>query len=298
MSEGPGRGHGTARPLDGAKGPRFNHLVNNLLGRESAPTTSKENLNGVTPSKHLPATGLKRNTDKWKEEHPEESEPRGRHSRASSSSSIPSRATSEEDERTEAELREGQEGPRGRGPGGHEDELPQKPSRDQEKKEGQNGWFTGLENHSGSYGAVMDSPVEDTAPRMNGYVLGPVENGHDDHSNGRTDSFLPEKVDQPNGDGIPQSQAPKDPSAHTRSDEPLNTHSHNEGQTGEEGEKKQKRGKQLSEEYEGRDSERERKLTDEAGRRPDGLPGVKQEELPGPRNEIVLDPRISHMSVS
>ncbi|WVR06183.1 hypothetical protein IAU60_003213 [Kwoniella sp. DSM 27419] len=44
-----------------------------------------------------------------------------------------------------------------------------------------------------------------------------------------------------------------------------------------------------------RDSSRERQKTDEIGRRPDGLPGVKDEEGPGPRNEIVLGPRISHM---
>ena len=62
--------------------------------------------------------------------------------------------------------------------------------------------------------------------------------------------------------------------------------------------KSQKNGKKASEVFEGRDGERERKLTDEAGRRPAGLPAVKKEEMPGPRNEIVLDPRISAMHVS
>nr|XP_019012545.1 phospholipase D [Kwoniella pini CBS 10737]OCF51326.1 phospholipase D [Kwoniella pini CBS 10737] len=44
-----------------------------------------------------------------------------------------------------------------------------------------------------------------------------------------------------------------------------------------------------------RDSEREKKKTDELGRRPDAMTGVKDEEGPSSRNEIVLDPRISHM---
>nr|XP_019045930.1 phospholipase D [Kwoniella bestiolae CBS 10118]OCF24860.1 phospholipase D [Kwoniella bestiolae CBS 10118] len=46
-----------------------------------------------------------------------------------------------------------------------------------------------------------------------------------------------------------------------------------------------------------RDSDRERKMTDELGRRPDALAGVKDEEGPSSRNEIVLDPRISYMHV-
>jgi hypothetical protein len=46
------------------------------------------------------------------------------------------------------------------------------------------------------------------------------------------------------------------------------------------------------------DDERMRRLTDEAGKYPDTLKGVKPEVPPGPQNEIVLDPRISHMHVS
>jgi hypothetical protein len=46
------------------------------------------------------------------------------------------------------------------------------------------------------------------------------------------------------------------------------------------------------------DSERNRKMTDEMGRYPAMLKGVKEEEVPGNRNDIVLDPRVTHMHVS
>lgn len=273
-SEGPGRGHGTAQP----GGPRFNNLVQNLLNHEHAPTTSKDNINDlVEPSKKIPGTGLKRNTQQWKDEHPEEAkaeEKRGGRSRASSSSSIPSGATSGEDERTEAEKNRGQEGPRGRGPGRHEEEL----KRNDKGK----GWFGGLRRGDKAQDGedrdgVMDSPTEDEQ---------------------RQDPFLPGRSDQPNDSGIPQSQAPKDPSAHTRSDEPLEGHDHPNSPSGSKSEEREKPQKKLNEVFEGRDSERERKLTDEMGRRPSGLPGVKDEDPPGPRNEIVLDPRVTHMNVS
>jgi phospholipase D1/2 len=46
------------------------------------------------------------------------------------------------------------------------------------------------------------------------------------------------------------------------------------------------------------DSERNRKYTDEVGRYPAMLKGVKEEEAPGNRNDIILDPRVTHMHVS
>jgi hypothetical protein len=48
----------------------------------------------------------------------------------------------------------------------------------------------------------------------------------------------------------------------------------------------------------GRTAGRDRSLTNERGGFPDGLSGVKEEEMPGPMNKIVLEPRIAHIHVS
>lgn len=52
------------------------------------------------------------------------------------------------------------------------------------------------------------------------------------------------------------------------------------------------------EHVEPRDSETNRKMTDEVGRYPEGLDGVKGENPPGSQNEIVLGPRVPLMHVS
>ncbi|ORY27900.1 putative phospholipase D [Naematelia encephala] len=49
------------------------------------------------------------------------------------------------------------------------------------------------------------------------------------------------------------------------------------------------------EKLEKRDSERNRQFTDEVGHWPDSLAGIKEEEPPGPRNQIELKPRIPHI---
>jgi phospholipase D1/2 len=90
------------------------------------------------------------------------------------------------------------------------------------------------------------------------------------------------------GDGD-KDEPPKAGSTNIRHDEPLDTT--------ESGRCYQQSNIDQGEKFEGRGSERNRKLTDEIGRMPDGLPGVKEEEAPGPRNEIVLAPRISHLQV-
>lgn len=253
--EDPGRGHGVAQP----GGPKFNKLVGNLMGHKAeAGTTSTDHLAAINPSKTLPSTALKRNTDQWKKENPEEAakdaQKRERPSRASSSSSIPSQATKGEDERTEAEKQKGQEGPRGRGPGHHEEEV----QTDQ-------GWFTGLLNTAlgTGTGTTRESSAQETSDRT--------------------------VVDSPSSE-YTDSPAYPTPSTGQTSGQP--DHRGSQDQSGEKPEKK------ASEVFEGRDGERESKLVNEAGKRPHGLAAVKKEEMPGPRNEIVLQPRVTHMHVS
>lgn len=292
---------------------QFNQLARTLLGQKgSAPETSTDKLDGIVPSKRLPATGLKRNTQEWKDAHPDEAaeqssgggadgrRPR-RSRRGSSSSSIPSQGAKSEDggndERTEEERSQAQEGPRGRGPGKHEEEIPT--SDENQRREGGRGW---LSDHAGGR-SILDSPEDESSPKLNGH--GHLENGWTEspasnHSDLAADqprsySFIPAESDQPpsRSQDMDQSRAPKDPQAHTRGDRKLSGHEDSAADADRSGAKRE-----LSEVFEGRDGERERKLTDETGRRPDGLQGVKEEEKPGPRNEIVLDPRITHMQVS
>lgn len=242
-TESPGRGHGISKP----GGPKFNSVLDALKGqKDKANNTSQDHLVGITPSKKLPSTGLKRNTEEWKEAHPDEGKTR---SRASSSSSIPSLARGGEDDRTAEEKANGQEGPRGRGPGQHEKEV--KVNGDQRDGEG------GRD--------IVDSPSSEYS--HNGLQFPSPPNGA-----------------PPTGTNMRSAEAP------------VGSEARAVVEGGEGGPKKPE--KKASETYEGRDSERERKLTDEAGRRPGGMPAVKREEAPGPRNEIVLDPRISHMHVS
>ena len=236
---------------------------------------------GMKPSKALPSTGLKRNTQEWKDNHPEaarrNSEERVRRargeeveagkkegrSRASSSSSIPSLATKGEDERTDAEKAQAQEGARGRGPGAHEAEIPQK-----------EGWLSGLLNSAFGTGTTEEPASQETSDGTRTWVDSPSS----EYQQGEAFAAPPSALGGPSAGS---SSANKEAGSDDKSEK-------------KDGGKQKK----ASEEYEGRDSERERKLTDEAGRRPHGLPPVKKEEKPGPRTEIVLDPRISHMHVS
>ncbi|WRT67553.1 uncharacterized protein IL334_004525 [Kwoniella shivajii] len=197
----------------------FSGIVSNLVKKKKTEDDrdSALSIDGTTPSKGLPSTGLKRNTKEWKEA--QHSRKNRSDSSASSSSSIPDDATGNEDGRTEEERIKGQEGPEGKGPGNHERFI-------------SNGH------------AITDSP--ESSPT--------TEN--------------PPSVSQQNG-------------AHKKVDSlTIN---------------RDKYDIDPEEKAERRDSEKARKRTDELGRRPDAMDAVKEEEGPGPRNEIVLDPRISHM---
>jgi len=238
---GPG-GHGGTN----GQAANLHGLVQKAIGKrhEEGSTTALDQ--AEKPSKGLPATGLKKNTQEWKDGQKEmERKRRKRRGSVSSSSSIPSDATGSGDE-TYEEREKGQEGPLGRGPGAHEREI-----------DGDEG--------DGYGGDVVESPTE--------------ENG--DMGKGKGKEF-PNGVNQaPNGDGDTNTRHDGEEDGHGEDD-------HDEGDDTFDPEERIVR----------RDSHRARKLTDESGNFPDGLPGVKDEEPPGPRNEIVLDPRISYMHVS
>ncbi|WVQ80598.1 hypothetical protein IAT38_002703 [Cryptococcus sp. DSM 104549] len=91
-----------------------------------------------------------------------------------------------------------------------------------------------------------------------------------------TDSPAAEEADTQGGDGFPSVPEPSKGAA--------NGHAQNGPE--ENGE---------DEELASKDDGPERKFTDELGRLPAGQPGLKDEEEPGPRNEIFLGPRISHI---
>jgi hypothetical protein len=235
--------------------PNFANLAHKALGKkksEGSSTFLPED--DDKPSKGLPHTGLKKNTQEYQDQQAERAKKgkgkgKGleRRESYSSSSSIPSNATGSDDDEDEEERIAGQEGALGRGKGRHEREI---------HEDGRQGYENG--------GDMVESPTEE------------------EH--------------QPNGSSTPdgKSQAPKAngyASKHERrlenGDREEDEH-HNDGEDGFDPEERMIR----------RNSRRNNKLRDESGHFPDGLPGVKPEEPPGPRNEIVLDPRISHMHVS
>jgi phospholipase D1/2 len=95
----------------------------------------------------------------------------------------------------------------------------------------------------------------------------------------------PGQEEGPSQPEFEENKAPKKGGADTRGDEPLHTATDGSKDSSKHDQSKTR-------------TDRSRTLTDEAGRLPDGVPGVKDEEPPGPRNEIVLDPRISYLQVS
>ena len=254
----------------------FASLVNNLVQHKKDGEGSGEHLpDDVKPSKGLPSTGLKRNTKEWKEEHGDcdgcTDYPNGHDRRkhrsgsVSSSSSIPSDVGPDET----PEREEDQEGALGRGKGRHEQRI--------------------LQN--GGAG-VMDSPTQEEPEDMQENTEGqdkntPPKERSESHSlvQGGTDSDGAATRD--GGHGLEEDLA-----SH-REKKVQQGHEENEG-----GANRLTYGDDPDQKIISRDDERQRKLTDEAGRYPDGLKGVKGEEPPGPRLDIVLDPRISHMHVS
>lgn len=247
MSGPAGTGAG-GKGAAGGQGALFN-LVHKAKETYNPQASSTTNLAEKGPSKGLPSTGLKRNTQEWKDEHGEahkgengradgdpQAEPHQRKTRLTrraSASSIPSDAEGDEDERTDEQRQRDQEGPAGRGPGKHEKDL------------------SGVRVGPGHF---TESPTEENPPEPEAGEAG---------------------------------EAPKANGTAHRSEEPLDTkhkeaERHPDRESGQQGDFK---------------VNSRRKSTDELGRAPDGLPGVKDEEPPGPRNEIVLDPRISHIQV-
>nr|XP_031859677.1 uncharacterized protein CI109_004952 [Kwoniella shandongensis]KAA5526749.1 hypothetical protein CI109_004952 [Kwoniella shandongensis] len=215
--------------MPGIGGGGFADLVHNLTKKEG-PGSQADALNGANedtgPSKGLPSTGLKRNTEEWKEKNEKKNK-----KRQSSSSSIPSDADGSDDGRTNTQRENEQEGPEGKGPGGHERFIE--------------------DGHQ-----ITDSPEGS-----------PSEEKEEDETHQPKQASPPRDKSQANG--------------HVRHEEQLNVD----------------RGRKIDpeEKVDRRDSSRERQRTDELGRRPEGMPAVKDEESPGPRNDIVLDPRISHI---
>jgi len=255
----------------------FASLVNNLVQHHKGDQSGEHLPDDVKPSKGLPSTGLKRNTKEWKEEHGDcdgctrypngHDRRRGsRSSSVSSSSSIPSDVGPNET----PEREEDQEGALGWGKGRHERRI--------------------LDNGEGR---MTDSPMQDepdsiqenggqpqnknTPPKERSESDSLVQGGRDDAGAAKRDGGhgLKEDLADHREKKLEQGREEKEGGANrlTYGDDP-------------------------EQRIISRDDERLRKLTDEAGRYPDGLKGVKGEEPPGPRLDIVLDPRISHMHVS
>ena len=252
---------GSGSPQFSKRGAGFAAVVGKLRNQRKNGGSSSPILDDVRPSRGLPSTGLKRNTSEWRDEH-RQNNGRKRRDSQSSSSSIPSNATgSSSGDENDQRRAWGQEGAEGRGPGKHERRI-----------------FDGR-------GQITESPTEDVGPANflersrppndgdynfrkataleNGHsVERPLENGH---GGGKRDGHVGHEGE--NGDG---------------------------GESGDEGDN----GLDPEEMMLGRLEGRNKGLTDEAGRMPEGLPGLKEEQSPGPRNEIVLDPRVSHIHVS
>lgn len=231
----------------------------------------------VKPSKGLPATGLKRNTNEWKEKHGDGAGPTNgikRSDSVSSSSSIPSDVNDDQSSIGE----EDQEGALGRGKGRHEDKI----------------WYEGDGQR------ITDSPSNEEAPNLERDA--PNGDGQDDATKkpppaerNDDESLVPKEAGSSNKDG-----AVRDGGHGLRKD------MDNLDRRREENGDGQLQGAARKSTYDddpeqkviGRNDARMRKLTSETGRYPDGLKAVKGEEPPGPRLDIVLDPRVSHLHVS
>lgn len=274
---GAGRqGHGTPlvsrlnlHKVDSAKSTAsagFGGLVHNLVKKKQSGQEDDPDPNGMEPSKGLPSTGLKRNTQEWKDRHGdegdgEERELGRRRSRASSSSSIPSDARADDTPEKEDE----QEGALGRGPGKHEERIA-------------NGDDYGT-------GRIMDSPTEEKESDLK-HNSPPVERGQEE-------SMIPGSANHQDGSGAGRDGGHREVDDGRRTDDRIEEDDKEEGGSNRLTWKGDAEERVLS-----RDAEPMKRLTDEMGNYPLGLKGVKGEEPPGPRTEIVLDPRITHIHVS
>lgn len=238
----------------------FGGLVHKLQQKKHSGESQDPTPDGVRPSKKLPSTGLKRNTQEWKEQHGEGDADDGlrRHrSRASSSSSIPSDARSD----ATPEREEDQEGPLGNGPGRHERRI--------------------LDNGKGR---VFDSPTEEKSSIADDQNSPPMDRDEDR-------SLVPGSANHEDGERAARGGGHRD--AGEGAKETIDERDKHEG-----GSNRLTYGDDPEQKVISRDQEPYKRLTDEVGGYPMGLKGVKGEEPPGPRTEIVLDPRITHIHVS
>lgn len=273
---------GAGRPMGDGLAGLVHHMA---VKHKEGDLDMRAQPDDMHPSKGLPATGLKRNTQEWRDNHEDEDgkdkgrRPNGGRRRHSSSSSIPSNATGSDDERrrTGSGNGEGQEGAAGRGPGRHEEDLVP------------NGYGGGGE------GQYTDSPLEE----LPSIPLPSAQLPPDQWAE-------PEPVTSPKGvRSIPAVARRASRMGDGGEDSDRDTEEEEEEEEELDGRDGSNRadsnghnGIDKEEMIESRDSKRNRTLTDERGRYPDGLPGVKEEIAPGPQNDIILEPRITHMNVS
>ena len=254
--------------MPGQSNGGFAALVNNIIEtKKSNPDSNNESTAHVGPSKGLPSTGLKKNTQEYLEAQRQKQQNGSRpkslaSSRQSSSSSIPSNADGTEDSRTDKQRQHDQEGPAGRGPGRHEPDLRinDEPLHDSPTSE-RNGDLSSIPAPRGSAGDGAATPVPPEYFREN------AKEDIPDRDSKQTAS------DDVKGKGKGKQQ---DNGARADGDSEFDPEEHVEGRT----------------------SGRNRKMTDEAGRLPEGLAGVKSEAPPGPQNQIVLDARLPQIHVS
>lgn len=257
--------------MSGQKNGGFAALVHSAMEGKKAKGDKDdgEDTANKAPSKGLPATGLKKNTDEYKNKVAEKKERKKQNggprasptpSRQSSSSSIPSNADGSQDPRTGDERRHDQEGPAGRGPGGHEPDLRLNdgPMHDSPQSE-RHAALPSIPAPRGSAGDGTATPV-------------PPEYFRDNAQEDIPDRSVRKAAmnDDPKGKGKGRQQ---DINGHDSDFDP-------------------------EEHVESRTSGQNRKMTDEVGRLPEGLQGVKPEAPPGSQNEIILAARLPDIHVS
>ncbi|WWC88903.1 uncharacterized protein L201_003818 [Kwoniella dendrophila CBS 6074] len=236
----------------------FTGLVSNLVKKKHSEGEGNNgpDLDDQKPSKGLPSTALKRNTKEWKEANGDQDDEDPKEKIRKNRSGSQSSVSSSSSIPDNAT---GEEDPR----------TEEEQERDQEGAEGR-----------GPGGHEKRIPNGD---RENHQV-----NGYGNHSHQITESPesspTEEKPHPDNSDSSPLENIDfSRQNGHEKpKDIPLTIH-------------KDSRDIDPEERIDKRNSKSEKKKTDELGRRPDAMAGVKEEEVPSSRNEIVLDPRIPYM---
>lgn len=242
----------------------FAGLVKNAL--ELKHQNGSEHEINKAPSKGLPSTGLKKNTEEWQEQNGgmkgkgKGGKPLG--SRQSSSSSIPSDADGSTDERSPRERQRDQEGPLGRGPGKHEPEIRV------------NG------------GSIHDSPENETAPSV------PAPRGS--AGDGSATPAPPEYFQDQTKEAIPDRFFGSSEDKGRESGNVLGGVGKGKGKEREISSNEIDPEERVTPRT---DRKIAKKYTDEAGHYPEGLQPVKDEAPPGSQNAIVLNSRTPLINV-